>query len=133
MNIKSFGTSRQLYDRIMKGKIVDTGFAGKVITLADNKSWRPDITDLHKRLTAAAINFAVNGKSGKRMCINSYLCSGFVPLFQNCRKNLAEFGLVPQEYTQEEQTHYQKQEQAHEQKRAKAMQEEVEEEIRQDG
>ena len=110
MDIKSFKTSRQLYDYIMQGKIVDTGFAGKVITLADNESWRPDITDPHKRLIAAAINFALSGKSGKRTCINNYLRSGFVPLFQNCRKKLAEFGLVPQEYTQEERTYHQKQE-----------------------
>jgi len=128
MDIK---TSRQLYDHIMQGKIVDTEFAGKVATLANTKSWRPDITDLKKRVVAAAINFAVSGKAGKKTCIDNYLRTGFVPLFQGCRKNLAEFGLVPQEYTSEEKAYHQKGQDALDQKRAKAAQEEVDEECRQ--
>jgi hypothetical protein len=84
---------RELHETF-SGHILDPDFIKKVDELITNRNWRPDITDPHKRRIAAAINFAVSGKGGTRMCINNYLKTGEVPRFQQCRKRLQELGIV---------------------------------------
>lgn len=120
-------SGRLLHDTAMLNKVVDSNFASNITNLVANTSWRPDIVDNEKRVIAAAINFSVSGKASRRICINSYLKKGFVPLFQGCRDKLASFGLVPSEYSDKEAAYYKKLNEAVEKERQEAMRREVEE------
>jgi hypothetical protein len=84
---------RELHETF-SGRVLDPDFIAKVDQLVADQSWRPDITEPQQRRIAAAINFVVSGKGGKRMCINKYLKTGEIPRFQQCRKRLHELGII---------------------------------------